>query len=190
EDALKAVGTLSGGEQSRLRLCILMRSDVNLLILDEPTNHLDIASREWMEDALSDYSEALLFVSHDRWFIEKFATRIWHFSDGKITDFRGGFAEFREWRARQEAIAQAAKSAAPKPEKPKSAHKRSSELEKRRRRVEREIEKTEARLAEIDAESEANASDYVRLMELDAEREELGKGLDALYSEWEELDES
>ena len=190
EDALKAVGTLSGGEQSRLRLCILMRSDVNLLILDEPTNHLDIASREWMEDALSDYSEALLFVSHDRWFIEKFATRIWHFSDGKITDFRGGFAEFREWRARQEAIAQAAKSAAPKAEKPKSAHKRSSELEKRRRRVEREIEKTEARLAEIDAESEANASDYVRLMELDAEREELGKGLDALYSEWEELDES
>ena len=71
-----------------------------------------------------------------------------------------------------------------------SAHKRTSELEKRRRRVEREIEKTEARLAEIDAESEANASDYVRLMELDAEREELGKKLDALYSEWEELDES
>ena len=190
EDALKAVGTLSGGEQSRLRLCILMRSDVNLLILDEPTNHLDLPSREWMEDALSDYSEALLFVSHDRWFIEKFATRIWHFEGGRITDYRGTFSEYREYRARQAAIAQAQKSASPRAEKPKSARQRTSELEKRRRRVEREIEKTEARLAEIDAESEANASDYVRLMELDAERSELNTRLDALYSEWEELDES
>ena len=190
EDALKAVGTLSGGEQSRLRLCILMRADVNLLILDEPTNHLDIPSREWMEDALADYDEALLFVSHDRYFIEKFATRIWHFAEGRITDFRGSFGEYREYRARQEAIAQAQKSAAPKQEKPKSARRRTSELEKQRRRVEREIEKTEARLAEIDAESEANASDYVRLMELDAERSELNGRLDALYSEWEELDES
>ena len=190
EDALKAVGTLSGGEQSRLRLCILMRADVNLLILDEPTNHLDIPSREWMEDALADYDEALLFVSHDRYFIEKFATRIWHFAEGRITDFRGSFGEYREYRARQEAIAQAQKSAAPKQEKPKSARRRTSELEKQRRRVEREIEKTEARLAEIDAESEANASDYVRLMELDAERNELNGRLDALYSEWEELDES
>ena len=96
---------------------MLMRGDVNLLILDEPTNHLDLASREWMEDALSDYSEALLFVSHDRYFIEKFATRIWCLENGALTDFRGTFSEFRAYRARQEAIAQAAKAAAPKPEK-------------------------------------------------------------------------
>ena len=189
EDALKAVGTLSGGEQSRLRLCILMRSDVNLLILDEPTNHLDIPSREWMEDALSSYGEALLFVSHDRYFIEKFATRIWCFEDGKVTDFRGGFAEFREYRARQLAIAQAAKSAAPKAEK-KPARQRTSDREKQARRVEREITKTEARIAEIEVEYEANASDYKKLMELDAERGELNEKLDALYLEWEELDES
>lgn len=123
EDALKAVGTLSGGEQSRLRLCMLMRGDLNLLILDEPTNHLDLASREWMEDALSDYSEALLFVSHDRYFIEKFATRIWSIENGEVTDFRGTFAEFREYRARQEAIAQAAKAAAPKLRRSPSAKK-------------------------------------------------------------------
>ena len=189
EDALKAVGTLSGGEQSRLRLCILMRSDVNLLILDEPTNHLDIPSREWMEDALSSYGEALLFVSHDRYFIEKFATRIWCFEDGKVTDFRGGFAEFREYRARQLAIAHAAKSAAPKAEK-KPARQRTSDREKQARRVEREITKTEARIAEIEVEYEANASDYKKLMELDAERGELNEKLDALYLEWEELDES
>ena len=189
EDALKAVGTLSGGEQSRLRLCILMRADVNLLILDEPTNHLDIHSREWMEDAISGYGEALLFVSHDRYFIEKFANRIWCFENGRITDFRGTFGEFRAYRERQQAIAQAAKSAAPKPEK-KPKRSGTPEREKQLRRVEREINKAEARLAELEAEYEANASDYVRLMELDAEREELNKSLDALYIEWEELDES
>ena len=189
EDALKAVGTLSGGEQSRLRLCILMRADVNLLILDEPTNHLDIPSREWMEDALSTYGEALLFVSHDRYFIEKFATRIWCFENGKITDFRGSFAEFREYRARQRAIAQAAKSAAPKPEK-KQKRSGTPEREKQLRRVEREITKAEARIAEIETEYEANASDYKKLMELDAERDELNEKLDALYLEWEGLDES
>ena len=189
EDALKAVGMLSGGEQSRLRLCILMRADVNLLILDEPTNHLDIPSREWMEDAISGYGEALLFVSHDRYFIEKFANRIWCFENGRITDFRGTFGEFRAYRERQQAIAQAAKSAAPKPEK-KPKRSGTPEREKQLRRVEREINKAEARLAELEAECEANASDYVRLMELDAEREELNKSLDALYLEWEELDES
>ena len=189
EDALKAVGTLSGGAQSRLRLCILMRADVNLLILDEPTNHLDIPSREWMEDAISGYGEALLFVSHDRYFIEKFANRIWCFENGRITDFRGTFGEFRAYRERQQAIAQAAKSAAPKPEK-KPKRSGTPEREKQLRRVEREINKAEARLAELEAECEANASDYVRLMELDAEREELNKSLDALYIEWEELDES
>ena len=189
EDALKAVGTLSGGEQSRLRLCILMRSDVNLLILDEPTNHLDIPSREWMEDAISDYGEALLFVSHDRYFIEKFATRIWCFEDGKITDFRGTFGEFREYRARRQAMAQAAKAAAPKPVK-KQKRSGTPEREKQLRRVEREITRAEARIAEIEAEYEANASDYKKLMELDSEREELNRSLDALYLEWEELDES
>ncbi len=189
EDALKAVGTLSGGEQSRLRLCILMRADVNLLILDEPTNHLDIPSREWMEDALSGYGEALLFVSHDRYFIEKFATRIWCFENGKITDFRGGFSDFREYRARQQAITQAAKSVAPKPEK-KPKRSGTPEREKQLRRVEREITKAEARLKEIETEYETNASDYKKLMELDAEREELSAQLDALYLEWEELDES
>ena len=89
EDVFKTVSSLSGGEKSRLKLCMLMGSDINLLILDEPTNHLDIVSREWMEDALSDYGETLLFVSHDRWFIEKFATRIWAFENGRLTDYRG-----------------------------------------------------------------------------------------------------
>ena len=187
EDALKAVGTLSGGEQSRLRLCMLMRGDINLLILDEPTNHLDLASREWMEDAIADYSEALIFVSHDRYFIEKFATRIWAFENGRLTDFRGSFSEYREYRARQEAIAQAAKAAAPKPEKKSQRKKGTPEREKDARRCEREIEKIESRLREIEREAGEHASDYQRLMELEDEKARLNPELDALYSRWEEL---
>lgn len=188
EDALKAVGTLSGGEQSRLRLCMLMRGDINLLILDEPTNHLDIASREWMEDALEDYGEALLFVSHDRYFIEKFATRIWALENGTITDFRGGFGEYREYRARRAAIAQAAKNAAPR-EKKDARKKGASEAEKRRRKAEREIEKTEARLKALEADAEEFAADYEKLMAIEAERDRLDAMLDGLYAEWEALDE-
>ncbi len=187
EDALKAVGTLSGGEQSRLRLCMLMRGDINLLILDEPTNHLDLASREWMEDAIADYSEALIFVSHDRYFIEKFATRIWAFENGRLTDFRGSFSEYREYRARQEAIAQAAKAAAPKPEKKPQRRKGTPEREREARRCEREIEKIESRLREIEREAGEHASDYQRLMELEDEKARLNPELDALYSRWEEL---
>ncbi len=189
EDALKEVGTLSGGEQSRLRLCMLMRSDVNLLILDEPTNHLDIASREWMEDALEDYGEALMFVSHDRYFIEKFATRIWAFEDGQVTDFRGGFEEFREYRERQEAIRQAARAAQPRAEKKPARKKGTPEREKQLRRTEREIEKLEGHIRELDAEAEARGSDYQRLMEIDEEKSGLSAQLDALYEEWEELSE-
>ena len=124
EDVLKPVSALSGGELSRLRLCMLMRREINFLILDEPTNHLDIASREWIEDALSDYTQALLFVSHDRYFIEKFATRIWLLENGTITDYRGTYEEFRAYRARQTALQQTAKAVErkkePKP-KPKRA---------------------------------------------------------------------
>ena len=188
EDALKSVGALSGGEQSRLRLCMLMRGDINFLILDEPTNHLDIASREWMEDALMDYDQALLFVSHDRYFIEKFATRIWELRGGELTDFRGGFSEYREYRARQDAFAQAKKPAQAR-ESRDSRKKGTPDAEKQRRRVEREIEKTEARVAELDAETEQYASDYQKLLDIDAERESLSKTLDGLYAQWEALDE-
>ena len=189
EDVFKTVSVLSGGEQSRLRLCILMRDDINLLMLDEPTNHLDLLSREWMEDALMDYSEALLFVSHDRWFIEKFATRIWCLHDGQIEDYRGGFAEWREYKARQEALqppAKAAKSAA-REEKPKK--KTEPNRDRRRQKIERDIERAEASLRDIEAEMEKNASDYQKLLELGAQKDAAEESLETLYAEWETLAE-
>ena len=100
EDVFKPVSALSGGEQSRLRLCMLMDEKINLLVLDEPTNHLDIQSREWIEEAVEEYEGNLLFVSHDRYFIDRFASRIWLLENGQITDFRGTYQEFQAARAR------------------------------------------------------------------------------------------
>ena len=188
EDVFTPVGTLSGGEKSRLRLCMLMGADINFLILDEPTNHLDIASREWMEDALSDYEQTLLFVSHDRYFIEKFATRIWALADGRITDFRGGYSEFCQWRDRQEVFRQNERAAQKKKE-PKAEQKKKPVQgnDKAIAKAEREIAKLEAKIAALDAEAEANGSDYQKLMELSAEREGLENELLELYEQWEEL---
>ena len=184
EDVLKPVSALSGGELSRLRLCMLMRREINFLILDEPTNHLDIASREWIEDALSDYTQALLFVSHDRYFIEKFATRIWLLENGTITDYRGTYEQFREYRARQTALQQTVK-AVEREKKPRP--KRAPNTARQRERTERDIEKLEAQLAALDAESEANATDYQKLMELDAQKQTLNTQLETLYAAWEAL---
>ena len=184
EDVLKPVSALSGGELSRLRLCMLMRREINFLILDEPTNHLDIASREWIEDALSDYTQALLFVSHDRYFIEKFASRIWLLENGTVTDYRGTYEQFREYRARQTALQQTVK-AVEREKKPKP--KRAPNTARQRERTERDIEKLEAQLAALDAESEANATDYQKLMELDAQKQTLNTQLEALYEAWEAL---
>lgn len=189
EDVFTPVGALSGGEKSRLRLCMLMGSDINFLILDEPTNHLDISSREWMEDALSDYEQTLLFVSHDRYFIEKFATRIWALSDGKITDYRGTYNEYCQWKSRQEIFAQAERNNSRKTNVKTTSEKKEAIPNRERSiaRLEREIEKLEQKLAELDALAEENAADYQKLMELDEQKTALDGELMALYERWEEL---
>ena len=187
EDVFKPVSALSGGELSRLRLCMLMRHDINFLILDEPTNHLDIASREWIEDAVEDYQGALLFVSHDRWFIERFANRIWELKDGEITDFKGSFTQFREYKARQTAIAQANSRTEPKKKESAPAKKSAPRTDRQLARLERDIARLEQQIADLAPEYEANASDYQKLMELDAQKAEWNEQLDDLYLQWEEL---
>ena len=189
EDVFKPVSALSGGELSRLRLCMLMRHDINFLILDEPTNHLDIASREWIEDAVEDYGGALLFVSHDRWFIERFANRIWELRDGEITDFKGSFSQYREYRDRQQAITQTLRKNDTKKSDTVSVKKSAPRNDRVSARIERDIARLEGQIAELDAQCEANASDYQKLLELDAQREALNGELDELYLRWEALNE-
>ena len=187
EDVFKTVGTLSGGEQSRLRLCMLMDEKINLLILDEPTNHLDIAAREWVEAAIEEFEGVLLFVSHDRYFIEKFAERIWLLEDGEIRDFRCGYAKYRSI-LEHEAMNRSNVVSAPKPkkEKPKGGTK---DQEKLIRRLEREIEKQEKLIAEYDGKIEAAAADYQELTRLLGEKEEAELVLMDLMEQWEAAQE-
>ena len=187
EDVFKQVKNLSGGEQSRLRLCMLMDEKINMLILDEPTNHLDIASREWVEAAVEEFEGVLLFVSHDRYFIEKFAERIWLLEDGKIRDFKCGYSKFRSILD-HEAAAKPAVISAPKEkkEKPKGGTK---DQDKLIRRLEREIEKQEKLIAEYDPKIEAASSDYQELTRLLAEKELAEMVLMDLMEQWEKAQE-
>ena len=186
EDAFKWVSDLSGGELSRLRLCILMKADVNFLILDEPTNHLDIMSREWIEDALEDYGEALLLVSHDRYFIRRFATRIWELKDGELLDYRCGYDEYRERKERREQIARAEKKqeTGDKPKKKASG----PSPERRRALLEKQIQEAEAKAAETERLIEENATDYQRLEELFREKAELERQIEDLYARWDAVE--
>ena len=186
EDVFKTVGTLSGGEQSRLRLCMLMDEKINLLILDEPTNHLDIASREWVETAIEEFEGVLLFVSHDRYFIEKFAERIWLLEDGGIRDFRCGYQKYRSILEHEAAAKPVVNTPKPKKEKPKGGTK---EIDKLIRRLEREIEKQEKVIAELDVKIEAAAADYQELTRLLTEKEEAELVLLDLMEQWETAQE-
>ena len=183
EDVFKSVGNLSGGEQSRLRLCMLMDEKINLLILDEPTNHLDIASREWVEAAIEEFEGVLLFVSHDRYFIEKFAERIWLLENGTIRDFRCGYQKYRSILEHEAAAKQVVKlPAKEKKEKPKGGTKDSDKLV---RKLEREIEKQEAAIAAMDEKIQAAAADYQKLSRLMEEKEAAEEQLMALMEQWE-----
>jgi len=192
EDVFKPVSVLSGGEQSRLRLCMLMDDEINFLILDEPTNHLDIASREWIEEAVEAYDGTLLFVSHDRYFINRFATRIWELAGGTITDYPMGFTQYRQVKAQEESE----KVETPKPvkeknitEKPLRANRAQQAARRQLTICQREIEKLEEAIAAKEAEMEANACDYEKYGALYAEKEAMDEQLLELMEKWEKLAE-
>ena len=179
----KYVKVLSGGERSRLAMIRLLLEPVNLLILDEPTNHLDIASREWVECAIEEYDGTLIFVSHDRYFVDKFATRIWELEDGTIRDYPCGYAKYRSLKenAAIRPIPQTAKPEKKPQPKPRTD---SKAQEKEVRRLEREIARLEQTLAELDRQMEARASDYQELIRLTAECEQAETELNARMEEW------
>lgn len=188
EDVFKTVSALSGGEKSRLRLCMLMDSNMNLLVLDEPTNHLDLNSREWIEEAVADYGGNLLFVSHDRYFINQFANRIWMLEDGQITDFEG---TFEEYQIQQERLAKGlgpvpVSEPAPKKEKLKRTG-GTKNLEKEVTAAERAVTRAEEQMYDLTRDIDDSASDYLKLTELYEQRDKLEDEIAHLYAVWEGL---
>ena len=193
EEQLKRVDQLSGGEKSRLRLCTLMYDPINLLVLDEPTNHLDIDSREWIEEAVENFHGTLLFVSHDRYFVSRFANRIlsWD-AEGQLIDHKGTYESYLE--KCEQLAAQAAPAPREKKEKkekkPKPAVRGGSKaLAKQISALEREIDALESRAREIEQEQQRAATDPDKLMELMEEKEQCEAQLLDKMQTWEELSE-
>lgn len=188
EDVFKQVSVLSGGELSRLRLCMLMDEEVNFLILDEPTNHLDIASREWIEEAVEAFDGTLLFVSHDRYFIQRFATRVWELADGTITDYPMGFAQYRAAKAEEKKNAPAPQAAPKKGDTRPARGNREKQAARRQLTIcETGIGKLEARIADMDRQMEAVACDPGKLNELYQQKQALEQELEEQMARWEEL---
>lgn len=214
EDADKLIGTCSGGERNRLILAKLMVAGANVLILDEPTNHLDLESKTVLEEALNDYPGTVLFVSHDRFFVDQVATTVWEFADGTMTEFEGNWTKYREEKERlaQLALAKALAEEPVEEEAPRGSAaasvaaeveriRKSQEQEQVRqnkkdqrkaeaaaRRLEGEIEQGEARKVELEeklADPEIYRSATGRA--LVAEYEALKAELERLYEEWERL---
>ena len=197
EDQFKRVSQLSGGERARLKLCMLMNSAVNMLILDEPTNHLDLDSREWIESAVDQFEGTLLIVSHDRYFVNRFASRIWELDGGELRNYDCGYQKYRFIREREKEAEQA-RLAAEKSEKRQqektekaaraAGSRKDGRTERRMGVIEREIAKLEKQSEALDTQMEENASDYIRLGELQEQKNALQEQIDALYAEWAELD--
>ncbi len=188
EDVFKSVSVLSGGELSRLRLCMLMDEEINFLVLDEPTNHLDIDSREWIEEAVEAFDGTLLFVSHDRYFANRFATRVWELADGTIHDYPMGFAQYRAMKAEEKRHA----VPAPKPVKKGDTRPQHGSREKQalRRQIticETGISRLEAECTRLDGEMEQVACDADKLNELYRQKQEIETQLAEEMSRWEEL---
>lgn len=196
EDVFKPISVLSGGERSRVSLVKLILSGANFLLLDEPTNHLDINSREVLEEALEEFDGTLLVVSHDRYLINKLATRILAM-DGEgsaLKDFSGGYSLYQEHKnaqKKEQSISSENSMSQSKLEHLQSKEERARQrrLEKRLKQTEKEIESTENRIRDIENEmtQEEVCSDHVKLLELQQEYDRLKASLERLYRDWEEL---
>ena len=194
DDVHKPVTGLSGGERSRLALAVLLLQNANFLVLDEPTNHLDIAARETLEELLRDFAGTILFVSHDRFFIDCIATRIWSVAEGELTQYLGNYTDFQRALGRRQEVAPAKPVEVSKPAEARSTPpKRGSQSDGRSQRsvtaVERDIAKLEGKLNELsDALAIASIeADVDALTRLGTEYEKVQGDLDDAYARWEEL---
>lgn len=202
DDVFKRIGDLSGGERGRVSLAKLMLSESNFLILDEPTNHLDITSKEILESAINGYTGTVLYVSHDRYFINRTATRILDLNNQILTNYIGNYDYYLE--KKQELSASVTESAdttsfAKEPESSAALDwKAQKEEQARLRKKENDLKKTEAEIEKLEnRDSEINelmaspeiCTDVAKLQELSKEKETLTEKLSELYEKWEELSE-
>ena len=188
EDVFKSVSALSGGELSRLRLCMLMDEQTSFLILDEPTNHLDIAAREWVEEAVEAFDGTLLFVSHDRYFINRFATRIWELADGTITDYPMGFAQYQAVKAQEKQERTPAPVREKKGDTRPAKGNRSQQAARRQLTIcENTISKLETEIADLDGQMQQVGRDPDKLAEVYAKKMETENTLQEQMARWEEL---
>jgi ATP-binding cassette subfamily F protein 3 len=196
DDVFKAIGSLSGGERSRVALAKLTLQGSNLLILDEPTNHLDLQSRQFLEELLSEFDGTLLFVSHDRYFIDSLATKVWAIEESVLIPYMGNYTDYRTKKQPilldvPEAVAKKAVVAA-KPTAPvaKPSNKKAPKVKERTvEDVERDIEKAEAHVKSVEAAlSEAALhADAEQLTRLAADYEQAKAHVDELLVEWERV---
>ena len=197
DDVFKHIGDLSGGERGRVSLAKLMLGNANFLILDEPTNHLDIVSKEILEQALNRYTGTVLYVSHDRYFINTTATRILDLTEKTLVNYIGNYDYYLEKRdLLTPATAEAPSSAPETSSLGKRDWKQQKEEQARARKRENDLKKTEEEIFTLETrEQEIDGlltleevyTDVSRCMELHREKEELAGRLDALYEQWEAL---
>ena len=186
EEVFKSVSVLSGGELARLRLCMLMDEEINFLILDEPTNHLDIDAREWIEEAVEAFDGTLLFVSHDRYFINRFATRVWELADGTINDYPMGYARYRAVKAEERKPTPA--PAVKKGDTRTPRGNRSQQAARRQLTIcESAIGKLEKELEHWDEEMALHACEAEKLNELYQQKQATEAQLEEQMLRWEEL---
>jgi len=200
EDAFKKVASLSGGERGRLALAKIMHVGGNLLLLDEPTNHLDVYTREALEKALEGFTGALVVVSHDRYFIDRIADRIYVVEDGTGEMHLGNYSEVVERMKRLEVQAEVAAASAARPQQVRPDARIDRDEQKRRERAQRKIEseiaQIEERIAALEGEAEQDElllcspevyEDGVRVKEIQARGETRRAELEDLYRNWERL---
>ena len=193
ESVFKRVKNLSGGEKSRLKLCKLIQKDINLLILDEPTNHLDIDSRENLEEALLEFSGTILFISHDRFFINKLAERICEIEDKKIIDYPGNYEYYKEKRNefRKNKIEIPIVEKEKKPKNKDNTHKQKSNSKLREvETLENTIKELEVKLKHVDIEMNNMGSEYEKLLELEKEKQKIQEELDTIIEKWMVIENS
>ena len=197
DDVKKSVGMLSGGEKARLLLAKLSMENNNFLILDEPTNHLDIDSKEVLENALIDFDGTLLFVSHDRYFINRVATHVLELSENGSTLYLGDYDYYVEKKAEVEMsqTEEASTNNQVKEASPVNDYQAQKESQKEVRKLMRQIESLEAEIEELESQSQAiseqmlETNDAGKLMELQAELDKISHRQEEAMLEWEELSE-